>query len=163
MKKSILIIITTWLMVTAMLAQEGQTSPGSDRMPTDPGQVPTQVTERFNREYPGISGSWSKDGDNFRVEFTDPNSRMSHVIIYDRNGEVIRRENEVDQVPQAINDYYQKNYPGEKLRTWRRNNTKGEQEYYTLHNKEQVRFDKEGKFIAPVKNKTVSGRPKSDK
>jgi hypothetical protein len=161
--KKLTALLAAFIISISMMGQEGKTSPDSDRMPTDPGQVPSQVTERFNREYPGISGSWTRDGDNYRVEFTDPNSRMSHVIIYDRNGEVVRRESEVDQVPQTINEYYDKNYPGEKLRTWRSESVAGEHGYFTRRNDELVRFDKEGKFIAAVKNKTVSGRQKSDK
>jgi hypothetical protein len=159
--KKLLLFICAILATTGVCAQEGKTTPDSDRVPADPGQVPTQVTEKFNREYPGVTGSWTRDGENFRVEFTDPKTRMAHVIIYDRNGDVIRRESEVDQVPQSINEYYNKTWPGEKIRTWQADNTKGEKEYFTWRDREQVRFDREGKYIAPVRNRTVSGKEKA--
>ena len=159
--KKLLLLFCVALVAGGLHAQEGKTSTNTDRVPADPGQVPTQVTEKFNREYPGVTGGWTRDGENFRVEFTDPKTRMGHVIIYDRNGDVIRRESEVDQVPQTINDYYNKTYPGEKIRTWESSNAKGEKEYYTWRDKEQVRFDREGKYIAPVQNRTVSGKEKS--
>src|ERR1041384_3535151 len=136
--KKIALIASLLFFAAVIPAQEGKSSAGGDRVPADPGQVPSQVTEKFNREYPGISGSWSKDGENYRVEFTDPKSRMNHVILYDRNGEVIRRESEVDQVPQSINEYYNKNYPGEQLKTWALDEKSGERSYYAWRNKEQI-------------------------
>jgi hypothetical protein len=159
MKKFILIAFAS--LSLAMSGQEGQTSPGTDRTPADPGTVPSQVVDRFNKEYPGISGNWSKDGDNFRVEFTDPASRMGHVIIYDRNGEVVRRESELDHIPQSINEYYNQNYPGEKLKTWAAEDVTGNRYYYSWRNSQELRFDQEGRVMTPAKDKTASGRKKT--
>src|SRR5688572_6556895 len=104
MKKIILISVMLCSM-SCLFAQEGKT-PGADRMPAESGQIPSMVVERFNREYPGVSGNWIKDGENFRVEFVDPQSHLGHIIVYDRNGEVIRRESELDgpSNPNAINE-----------------------------------------------------------
>src|SRR5215213_6209966 len=95
MKKLLLITLLITLALVS-IAQEGKT-PGTGNLPTTPGQVPTLVTEKFNHEFPGVSGNWSMDGDNYKVEFVDPVSHLGHVIIYDRNGEVIRRESELDK------------------------------------------------------------------
>lgn len=87
------------VLAVALDAQEGKTSTNTDRVPTDAGQVPVAVMENFKRDNPGIAGNWSRDGENFRVEFTDAKSRQPHVIIYDSKGTVLRREGETEQVP----------------------------------------------------------------
>jgi hypothetical protein len=156
--KTIILNLIFLLGVGLATAQEGVT-PGTGKMPTDPGQVPSLVMERFNKEYPGVSGNWSKEEDNYRVEFTDPKSRMLHVIIYDRNGEVIRRENELDNMeyPGAINDYNQKNYPGEQLRIWSAEEKNGEKYFYTKRQSEVLKYDKDGQHLVP-KDKSAGNK-----
>ncbi len=143
--KKILFCTLLFLNTSLFFAQEGKT-PAGDKTPATAGQVPSLVTERFNREYPGISGNWSTDGENFKVEFVDPQSHLGHIIVYDRNGEVVRRESELDgpKNPGAINDYYKKNYPGEEPRTWSVEEKNGDVSYYTRRKDQIVRFNKEG-------------------
>jgi hypothetical protein len=156
--KKILFCTLLFLNVTLFFAQEGKT-PAGDKTPAASGQIPSLVMERFNREYPGISGNWSTDGENFKVEFVAPQSHLGHIIVYDRNGDVIRRESELDgpKNPGAINDYYKKNYPGEDLKTWSVEEKNGEISYYTRRKEQILRFNKEG---IPA---TASGTAKDSK
>jgi hypothetical protein len=52
-------------------------------------------------------------------------------------------------VPGPINDYYNKNYPGETFRTWSTVNEKGEEYYFSNRKSETLRFNKEGKLVSP--------------
>jgi hypothetical protein len=123
--------------------------PGST-VSDDPNEVPSLVKENFTREQPGDAGTWTKDGDNYRVEFTDKESRLGHVIVYDRNGNVVRRDSEIENVPAPINDYYKKNYPGETFRTWSAKDEKGGNYYYSNRQSETLRFNNEGKLVVPA-------------
>jgi len=153
MKKALLFAILL-LSINFSIAQEGKTP--ADKTQASSGQVPNVVIERFNREYPGVSGNWSVDGENFKVQFTDPQSHLGHIIVYDSNGEVLRRESELDgpKNPNAINDYFKKNYPGEQLKTWQVEEKNGDVSYYANRKEEVLRFNKDGKPTAaavPVK------------
>jgi hypothetical protein len=141
------------LMFVGCCFSQAQTGQSGSAETKDPAEVPSLVKDNFTREQPGDAGSWSKDGDNYRVEFVDKESRRGHVIIYDRNGNVVRRDSEVESVPGPINDYYNKNYPGESFRTWSAQDPKGEKYYYSNRQSEVLRFDKEGKPLTPDNGK----------
>jgi len=145
MKKLILFAVLFLNVAVSSVAQEGKT-PSGDNAPAATGQIPSLVTERFSREFPGISGSWSTDGENYKVEFIDPQSHLGHIIVYDRNGNVIRRESELDgpKNPGAINEYNKKNFPGEDLKTWAVEQKNGDKSYYTKRNEDIIWFNKEG-------------------
>src|SRR3954471_2149892 len=112
---------------------------------------PDNILEKFNKEYPGITASWRMDGQNFKAEFVDPNTLKGNSIVYDKAGNVVRRENEMENAsyPESINQYYIKHFPGEKFKTWSSQDDKGERSYYIKRNSETVWFDKEGKYIEP--------------
>jgi hypothetical protein len=158
MKKIFLVSAMLILQLCTGLAQEGKT-PGADKVPAESGQVPPVVLERFTREYPGISGTWAKDGDNYRVEFVDPQSHLGHIIVYDRNGDVIRRESELEGPgqPNALNQYFQRNFPGEQLKTWAVKEKDGTVSYYTQRNNEVLRFDDKGNPAPAAKQPDKTG------
>ena len=154
--KKILLFAILLLNINFSIAQEGKT-PGGDNTPSPSGQIPSLIVEKFNREYPGVSGSWTTDGENFKVEFTDPQSHLGHIIVYDRNGDVIRRESELDgpKNPNAINEYYKKNFPGEDIKTWSVEEKNGDRSYYAKRKEELLRFNKDG-------TPSAAGKPAND-
>lgn len=114
---------------------------------------PSFIEENFKKEYPGITPTWHVDETLFIADFTDPNIFKGVSIVYDRKGNVVRRENEMENstYPQAINEYFVKNYPGEKFKTWKCQDDKGMQGYCIKRPSGAVRFNKEGKYIEPEK------------
>ena len=120
---------------------------------TDHSQVPAIVRENFTRDHPGSAGTWSREGEHYRVEFIDRESRLAHAIVYDSKGKVVRRDSELESVPEAINEYYHKNYPGEKLRTWSVEEEDGARYFYSNRESEALRFDQEGHYIKPENKK----------
>src|SRR4051812_27760320 len=75
---------------------------------TETVHPPQVVLDKFTREFPEVTPSWRMDGQNFKAEFMDPLTLKGTAIVYDKEGRVIRRENEVDNTsyPQSINDYF---------------------------------------------------------
>lgn len=115
---------------------------------------PQVVIDNFTKEYPDITPGWRVDGENFIADFVDPNTLKGVRIVYDKDGRVIRRENELENAsyPQSINDYFIKKYPGEKYRTWTSQDNAGVKRYFIMRQDETIYFDQEGK---PV---TASGK-----
>src|SRR5687768_6805451 len=114
MKKLFICVLLTIAVTTAV----SQNSTSGNTPPDE--QTPAAITDKFNSEHPGVPATWKKDGDNYKVDFVDPDSNMGQIIVYDRNGSILRRESELDNLayPQSINDYFIKTYPGEKYKTW---------------------------------------------
>jgi hypothetical protein len=112
-------------------------------------QLPTFIEEKFKKEYPNITPTWHVDEKLYIAEFTDTNVFKGMRIAYDRNGRVVRRESEMENAsyPASINDYYVKNYPGEKFKTWRSRDAKGIQRYCIKRDSDVLWFDNEGKYI----------------
>ena len=87
---------------------------------------------------------------NFRVSYIDPTTKLGRVIVYDKSGNVVRRENEVDNLvyPGSIKDYYNKNYPGESYQVWSsEDKNTGKPLYYSNGSTETIWFDKDGNMI----------------
>lgn len=124
----------------------------------DPSLVPVVVKTNFDKEHPGTSAIWKADGENFKVSYNDPESKLGRIIIYDKEGKVVRIENEVDHMkyPNAIGEFYNKNYPGEKYQVWRaEDKANGETNYYSGRNMEIIWFDKDGNKLPERKVKNV--------
>ena len=118
---------------------------------------PPVIEEKFKNEFPAVTPSWKMDGQNFKAEYVDPVTFKGNTIVYDKEGNVIRRENEMENssYPQGINDYYIKRFPGEKFKTWSSQDNTGERSYFIKRENEVVWFDKEGLYIEPGKKSRV--------
>jgi hypothetical protein len=129
----------------------------------DPKQLPAVVTENFTRQFPNVTPIWRKDGNNFKVSFVDPESKLGRVLVYDKKGNVVRSENEVDSTgyPTAIGDYYSDNYPGETFQVWSTDDkTGGKTLYFSNRNEETIWFDQQGKVVPSKKaNNAVKADP----
>ncbi|MES2680918.1 MAG: hypothetical protein V4635_13585 [Bacteroidota bacterium] len=93
MKSRILLLL--FILTCNFLFSQKQEKKGNSTL--DPSQVPAAPTRAFTEQNPGISATWRADGENFRANYIDPTSKLGRIIIYDKEGKVVRRENEVDQ------------------------------------------------------------------
>lgn len=120
--------------------------------PTDRTAVapPEGVKTRFNTDYPGSTNlSWRPEGKNFVASYTDPKTGMSNIIVYDREGKIIRKESEVDKeiYPSGIAEYYSKQYPNEMYKVWQME--KDNKTYYYIERKGKTTwFDQTGKITS---------------
>lgn len=158
MKKHYLALLLS-LVLAALPAQvpvnTGSSTSGNQTQP------PPAIVDKFTNEHPGITPAWHMDGKNFTAEYVDPNTFKGVSIVYDKDGNVIRRESEMENssYPASINDYYIKKYPGEKFKTWRSLDDKGAQTYFIKRSSGTVWFDKDGNYIDPEKkNEETAGK-----
>ncbi len=97
------------------------------------------------------------------MSFVDPESKLGRVLVYDKKGNVVRSENEVDSTgyPTAIGDYYSDNYPGETFQVWSTDDkTGGKTLYFSNRNEETIWFDQQGKVVPSKKaNNAVKADP----
>lgn len=76
--------------------------------------VPSTVTSAFEKDYPGANKCyWGKDSGNYMVAFYNGKAPVS--VTYKPNGTKMLTEMQlpVEDLPQSIRDYVQKNYPNE--------------------------------------------------
>lgn len=76
--------------------------------------VPEAVRNAFKGAYPDVKKTcWGKDSINYQVGFFTGKAPMS--VTYDNTGKRIISEMQmpVEDLPQSVRDYVQKNYPGE--------------------------------------------------
>ena len=120
--------------------------------------MPNEVKDKFTKEHPGVPSTWKKDGENYKVDYIDPESNRGQVIVYDRNGSVLRREVELENAsyPPKINDYFISHYPGEKFKTWSSEDPAGVKTFFIDRKSEIIWFDREGN---PVTEKSASASP----
>lgn len=161
--KKIVLCVASFILCGMIQAQSQTVTPtstiipggGKDKTkaaPTDRTSVapPENVTTAFNTEYPGNTNvSWKVKGNNFWVTYTDPKTNLGHVIIYNKEGKIVRRENEVDKLtyPSEISDYYTKQYPKEKFQVWQTERTAGQTYYFITRKGKVLWFDQTGKSV----------------
>jgi hypothetical protein len=137
------------LVVSAIQAQQAPGESLKGNIPVKNPEVPAPVLEKFTREFPSAQADWSLDGENYKAAFTNPDTRLKQIVIYDRKGNVVRRESELDKMstPGALNEYYQKTYPDEEFSAWESRDATGVATYYVNRKSEIVRFDHTGKPV----------------
>ncbi len=60
--------------------------------------IPETVINKFNENFPGNSNvNWTKEGKNYVVTYTDSKTHMENMIVYDKEGKIIRKESEMDK------------------------------------------------------------------
>jgi hypothetical protein len=133
--------------------------------PTDRTSVapPVAVTNKFSAEHPGNkSVKWKIKGKYYVVGYADPKTELGHIIVYDKTGKIIQKENEVNNLlyPSAIYQYYTKQFPGEKaFKVWQTETEAGQNYFYIFRGKKTLWFDKEGNYLPA--NKVKSSDPSS--
>lgn len=141
------------LLLASLFHAQTTEKPAED-ISLDPKQVPAVVIQNFTTQFPTVTAAWRMEGKNYRARFVDPQNKLGRAIVYDKEGNVIRTENEVDKAgyPSAIGDYYSDNYPGETYQVWYTDEKTGAKTlYFTNRNDETIWFDKEGKIVPAKK------------
>lgn len=112
--------------------------------------IPETVINKFNEDYPGNSNiNWKAEDNNYVVTYTDSKTNMDNRIVYDKEGKIIRKENEVDKLtyPSDIEDYYSKKYPKEKYKVFHSEGEEGKTSYYIKRKGKIEWFDQAGKRL----------------
>jgi hypothetical protein len=89
-------------------------------MPVQNPMTPLPILDLFARKHPGATPYWGIEGRNYVVRYIDPATHLGHVIIYDKQGRILRREDEInlEDCPAGLQAYYMKNFSEEELRVW---------------------------------------------
>jgi len=142
MKRLFMMITATTLVALAACGQKLKES-----------QVPAAAKAAFEKKYPGLKGSWEKEGTNYEVNFKQGASPMSAVI--DNNGTIVETETSihVSDLPKAVRDYMKKHYAGTKIKEAAKIvKSNGDVNYEAEVNHKDVIFDANGKFIREAKD-----------
>lgn len=153
MKRIFFLSAFIWMM-SALSAQTSNSNDAAQNL--DPKLVPAVAVQNFNAQFPSVTPAWHLDGKDYRASYIDPQSKLGRIIVYDKDGQVVRSENEVDNTgyPSAIGDFYSDNYPGETYQVWSTDDKTGARTlYYSNRNEETLWFDKDGKTL-PAKKAT---------
>jgi hypothetical protein len=122
-------------------------------METDLLDIPESATSRFTSDYPAEIADWYIIDDNYyKACYTDSKTRLERAIVYDKNGQVIREENELDYtyVPYSLINYYSTNSKKEDFHVWETQTEKGDKVYVSKMNGKIDYFDKDAKYL-PMK------------
>jgi hypothetical protein len=121
--------------------------------------APSIVTNRFNTDYPNVSPVWAGTENGFVATYTERNSNLGRTVMYDRYGNVIRKDTELDNTsyPVPIKKYYAKTYPGEAYSIWMRESGQGSQNYFVIHQNDTSWFDNNGTYLRkPAKGRSTA-------
>jgi hypothetical protein len=149
----IYLVLTLTLLSYSFILSQTPVTAGREKDVSQKINPPKVVLDKFTQSYPDITPEWKMDGKNFVANFVDPNTLKGISIVYDKDGNVIRKETELENssYPQSINDYYIKKYPGEKYKTWSSVDNSGANTYFIKRENETIWFDKDGNFVKPRK------------
>lgn len=129
-------------------------------------ETPESVTKQFKKDYPAFNPIWSKEGDDYRADYTDPATNMSGMVVYNRNGRTLRTETEMqaNSYPGSIGDYHTTNLPSRtRYKVYSAQDTTGIQSYYSTVDGKTYYFDKNGNYTAPTEPKPVPEEKKKSK
>ncbi|MBA2611358.1 MAG: hypothetical protein H0U95_05250 [Bacteroidetes bacterium] len=109
---------------------------------------PKKLVAKFSCEYPDVQPSWRSDGVNYEASYMDKN-KLKHVIVYDKDGNLIRKESELDykEYPISINKYYSQRFPEEKFRILQSETASGQKYYFAKRKNNILKFDTAGNFL----------------
>jgi putative PepSY-like beta-lactamase-inhibitor len=116
-------------------------------------QVPAAVKQTFEKNYPGIKGTWDKEDNNYEVSFKKDSKDMS--IVIDESGTIVETETDipVSDLPTTVQEYVKQHYQGKVVKeasTITKGN--GEVNYEAEVDDKDVIFDANGKFIEEEKD-----------
>jgi hypothetical protein len=148
---------------TFLFSQGGNTNQGPGSTTITPGggrvnetqidktatQTPTTIITKFNKQFPGTRPKWKVEGNNFQATYTDRKTQLQNIVVYDKEGNMIRKESQLDPVnyPPAVVEYYKKNKAPEKYSVWQTEDQQGHKGYYGSQNNKIQWFDESGEII----------------
>jgi hypothetical protein len=130
-------------------AQMGQTfQPAITVMFQNP-MTPLIILEHFARTNPDAIPFWGTEGNNYTVRYIDPRTALGHKLVYDRQGVILRSENEIalNECPASLVAYYHKNHANEPVRIWSYEENTGLKKYFIRVQSRTLWFDKEGRYM----------------
>jgi len=116
-------------------------------------QVPAAAKQIFEKNYPGIKGTWDKEDNDYEVNFKKDGKDMSVVI--NESGTIVETEMDipVTDLPTTVQEYIKQHYQGKVIKeasTITKGN--GEINYEAEVDDKDVIFDVNGKFIEEEKD-----------
>ncbi len=146
--KTVILILAAILVFTNIQAQV------TSKTETESSETPTVVVKQFKKDFPAYNPIWSKDGFNYRADYTDPTTNMAGMVVYNKYGRQLKSETEMqaNSYPGSIRDYYTTNLPSRtRYKVFSRKDTTGAQSYYTTSEGETYYFDKDGNYVSGTK------------
>jgi hypothetical protein len=116
-------------------------------------QVPAAAKQTFEKNYPGINGTWDKEDNNYEVNFKKDGKEMSVVI--DESGTIVETETDipVTDLPAAAQDYIKQHYPSMVIKEASTiTKANGEVNYEAEVDDKDVIFDANGRFMEEEKD-----------
>jgi hypothetical protein len=134
----------------ALSAQTNNILPVGVQVTPEGVSAPAIVINKFNIDYPNVNPVWQMDNDDYAAAYTDGITNTQHLIVYDEDGNLIRKDIKADNTsyPRAVENYLTKNYPNEKYTVWISEDISGVKTYYAKRNSTYILFDKDGKSIS---------------
>lgn len=156
--KKLSVILFSLLIINFVSAQTlplAQSSPTINSETSNGKKVPFVVLNQFKTDYPNQQPAWSMNDDYYRASFIDGKNKNGHAAAYDKQGNVIYREEQLAKgdYPTGIANYYTSNFPNDKYEIWSNTNKTGLRCFYTKHNNEILWFDEKGNYRNKSKNK----------
>lgn len=120
--------------------------------------VPIVVEQKFLLENPDVKAIWSKDGDLYRAAFINPVNNLGYVLVYNKDGRVVKREKELEhnEYPAPIVAFHDKYYPGEGLAIYSSIDSLGNLLFYSRKNNKVFWFDTSGRLLTSLGDSIVS-------
>ncbi|MGC8750510.1 PepSY-like domain-containing protein [Hydrotalea sp.] len=115
-------------------------------------QVPAAVKAAFAKHFPNVTAKWEKEDTHYEAGFHQNGKEMS--ALFDANGNLTETEVaiKVSELPAAVHQYIQKNYPGAKVKEASIITlADGTKHYEAEVNGQDLIFDANGNFIKAVK------------
>lgn len=115
-------------------------------------KVPGMVKASFEKQYPGLTGTWEKEDGNYEVNFKQNGSAMSAII--SPSGSILETETDikVSELLPAISSYIKSHYKNKVIKEAAKIvNADGSLTYEAEVGDADVIFDSAGKFIKEVK------------
>jgi len=142
---------------------QGQSFGIAKGQPESP-ETPTVLIKQFKKDYPAFTPTWSREGYNYRADYTNTANNTAGMVVYDKNGRILRSETEMqaNSYPGSINDYHTSNLPSSKYRVYATKDTTGVTSFYSTSDGQTYYFDKDGHFrgrnhpAAPAATNTLS-------
>lgn len=115
--------------------------------------APAAVKTSFEKDFPGVTAKWEKEGANYEANFKQNGKTLS--ALYDSKGTKQETEEDikVSELPQSVKDYIAKNYKGEKIKEAAIiTKASGEVNYEAEVKGMDILFSKDGKFVKTAKD-----------
>ncbi len=162
MKKIMFLTAILVSICSIAIAQQKRPVPGASLSPAKHAvqshdkDIPSVVHKSFARDMPYRKAGWRIDGPNYVADYCD-SLDVRHTITYDPDGKVVSRQEVVTgkQYPAVIEEFYTRQYPGERFTIWQRTDAEGVMMYYFTRGEESIWFNSEGDYVSTTENKLV--------